>query len=100
MNGGMSFASALIKRIKSQSNDTLMMRYPPLTPYDSLWHVDHEGKIYPQHLTEGFFLSFLCEFRDCTHNMEAKFFGKCCITGGKLSIHVSVSQALGSVKAD
>lgn len=60
---------SLIKRIKSQSNDTFVMRYPSLTPYGFLLHVGHAGTIclYPQHLTEGFFLCFLHEFRDCTY---------------------------------
>lgn len=62
------------------------MRYPCLTPYNFLWHVGHACAIcpYPQRLIEGFFLSFLHEFRDCTYNMEAKCFGKCCVTEGKL----------------
>lgn len=109
---------SLIKRIKSQSNDTFVMRYPSLTPYGFLLHVGHAGTIclYPQHLTEGFFLCFLHEFRDCTYITYVYIcvytyiymytyvyiyishmytyihicFGKCYITEGKLSIHVSV----------
>lgn len=76
------FAFALIKTIKSQRARSVIMGYPRLTPLemanDFLWHVGSAGTIcpYPQHATEGFFLSFVHEFRDYTYNMEAKCFEK------------------------
>lgn len=98
------FAFALIKTITSQRARTVIMGYPCLTPLetanDFLWHVGSAGTIrpYPQHATEGFFLSFVHEFRDYTYNMEAECFEKqhtaCLQYRGKA---VSISQARGYV---